>query len=169
MRHDSCNLFTAKTLLRYWECGECRSISAAPMVGCDGCDKWYHFRCAGLTKEPGKRKCFLSQYFCCSYSDQWNIFRTVQPNMYFKQSASQPRASPQGGGTEGISSPPLFKILTLCLWRCMERIDLKWSSSPPKWSMSPPVVAPWRRPCSQLHKFSQTMCQYGICRFSWMK
>ena len=28
----------------------------------------------------------------------------------------------------------------------MERIDLKWSSSPPKWSMSPPVVAPWRRP-----------------------
>ena len=56
----------------------------------------------------------------------------------------------QGGGTEGISSLHIFKTLTLRLWRCMERIDLKWTSSPPKCSMSHPVVAPWRRPWSLL-------------------
>ena len=47
-------------------------------------------------------------------------------------------ASPQGVGDGGGLVPNICN-LTLRLWRCMERIELTWSSSPP-------TVAPWRRP-----------------------
>ena len=89
----------------------------------------------------------------------------ASPNMYFKQSesASQPRASPQGGGGRRGSRPlHFFKTLTSHLWRCMERIDLKWSSlefctaaifhslaAPQPWLHSHSRPQPWQTVGSQ--------------------
>ncbi len=31
-------------------------------IGCDSCDKWYHFRCAGYRRMPSKRARFICKY-----------------------------------------------------------------------------------------------------------
>ena len=72
---------------------------------------------------------------------------TLQPYQYWhRQYRPVPRrvSSDMGGGTgggRGGGPPQTFQ--RYAYGRCMERIDLKWSSS--KWSSSPPpIVAPWR-------------------------
>ncbi|XP_075713579.1 transcription initiation factor TFIID subunit 3 isoform X2 [Rhinoderma darwinii] len=36
-----------------WICPGCNKLDdGSPMIGCDGCDDWYHWPCVGLTAEP---------------------------------------------------------------------------------------------------------------------
>ncbi|KAM3924352.1 transcription initiation factor TFIID subunit 3 isoform 2-T2 [Leptodactylus fuscus] len=43
-----------------WICPGCNKLDdGSPMIGCDGCDDWYHWPCVGLTAEPE-----VEQWFC---------------------------------------------------------------------------------------------------------
>ncbi|XP_018421903.1 PREDICTED: transcription initiation factor TFIID subunit 3 isoform X2 [Nanorana parkeri] len=43
-----------------WICPGCKKADdGSPMIGCDGCDDWYHWPCVGLTAEPKEE-----QWFC---------------------------------------------------------------------------------------------------------
>lgn len=43
-----------------WICPGCnKADDGSPMIGCDGCDDWYHWPCVGLTAEPE-----VDQWFC---------------------------------------------------------------------------------------------------------
>ncbi|XP_077120617.1 transcription initiation factor TFIID subunit 3 isoform X1 [Ranitomeya variabilis] len=43
-----------------WICPGCNKLDdGSPMIGCDGCDDWYHWPCVGLTAEPE-----VDQWFC---------------------------------------------------------------------------------------------------------
>ncbi|XP_073445135.1 transcription initiation factor TFIID subunit 3 [Dendrobates tinctorius] len=43
-----------------WICPGCNKLDdGSPMIGCDGCDDWYHWPCVGLTAEPE-----IDQWFC---------------------------------------------------------------------------------------------------------
>ncbi|XP_072257925.1 transcription initiation factor TFIID subunit 3 isoform X2 [Pyxicephalus adspersus] len=43
-----------------WICPGCnKADDGSPMIGCDGCDDWYHWPCVGLTAEPDEE-----QWFC---------------------------------------------------------------------------------------------------------
>ncbi|KAJ0172341.1 hypothetical protein K1T71_012314 [Dendrolimus kikuchii] len=44
-----------------WVCPACgRPDNGSPMIGCDGCDGWYHWVCVGITEEPGASE----DWFC---------------------------------------------------------------------------------------------------------
>lgn len=44
-----------------WVCPACgRPDNGSPMIGCDGCDGWYHWVCVGITEEPGATE----DWFC---------------------------------------------------------------------------------------------------------
>lgn len=46
-----------------WVCPACgRPDNGSPMIGCDGCDGWYHWVCVGITEEPGATE----DWFCKS-------------------------------------------------------------------------------------------------------
>ncbi|XP_049881131.1 transcription initiation factor TFIID subunit 3-like [Pectinophora gossypiella] len=48
---------------KIWVCPACgRPDNGSPMIGCDGCDGWYHFVCVGITEEPGASE----DWFCKS-------------------------------------------------------------------------------------------------------
>lgn len=39
--------------LSTWNCQSCkRSLDKKPSIGCDGCDKWYHWQCVGIEIPP---------------------------------------------------------------------------------------------------------------------
>ncbi|XP_040269225.1 transcription initiation factor TFIID subunit 3 isoform X2 [Bufo bufo] len=45
-----------------WICPGCNKLDdGSPMVGCDGCDDWYHWPCVGLTAEPSAEKWFCTK------------------------------------------------------------------------------------------------------------
>ncbi|XP_072003513.1 transcription initiation factor TFIID subunit 3 isoform X1 [Engystomops pustulosus] len=45
-----------------WICPGCNKLDdGSPMVGCDGCDEWYHWPCVGLTAEPEEDKWFCKK------------------------------------------------------------------------------------------------------------
>ncbi|XP_043192577.1 transcription initiation factor TFIID subunit 3-like [Amphibalanus amphitrite] len=44
---------------RIWICPECgRQDDGSPMIGCDGCDDWYHWVCVGIQVPPGDEDWF---------------------------------------------------------------------------------------------------------------
>ncbi|CAH0402251.1 unnamed protein product [Chilo suppressalis] len=46
---------------KIWVCPACgRPDNGSPMIGCDGCDGWYHWVCVGITEEPGATE----DWFC---------------------------------------------------------------------------------------------------------
>ncbi|XP_028157800.1 transcription initiation factor TFIID subunit 3 [Ostrinia furnacalis] len=46
---------------KVWVCPACgRPDNGSPMIGCDGCDGWYHWVCVGITEEPGATE----DWFC---------------------------------------------------------------------------------------------------------
>lgn len=46
---------------KIWVCPACgRPDNGSPMIGCDGCDGWYHWVCVGITEEPGASE----DWFC---------------------------------------------------------------------------------------------------------
>ncbi|XP_049885993.1 transcription initiation factor TFIID subunit 3-like [Pectinophora gossypiella] len=48
---------------KIWVCPACgRPDNGSPMIGCDGCDGWYHWVCVGITEEPGATE----DWFCKS-------------------------------------------------------------------------------------------------------
>ncbi|XP_026497362.2 transcription initiation factor TFIID subunit 3 [Vanessa tameamea] len=48
---------------KIWVCPACgRPDNGSPMIGCDGCDGWYHWICVGITEEPGATE----DWFCKS-------------------------------------------------------------------------------------------------------
>ncbi|CAK1593705.1 unnamed protein product [Parnassius mnemosyne] len=48
---------------KIWVCPACgRQDNGSPMIGCDGCDGWYHWECVGITEEPGATE----DWFCKS-------------------------------------------------------------------------------------------------------
>lgn len=48
---------------KIWVCPACgRPDNGSPMIGCDGCDGWYHWVCVGITEEPGAEE----DWFCKS-------------------------------------------------------------------------------------------------------
>ncbi|GBP34001.1 Transcription initiation factor TFIID subunit 3 [Eumeta japonica] len=48
---------------KIWVCPACqRPDNGSPMIGCDGCDGWYHWVCVGITEEPGAAE----DWFCRS-------------------------------------------------------------------------------------------------------
>ncbi|XP_041982591.1 transcription initiation factor TFIID subunit 3 [Aricia agestis] len=48
---------------KIWVCPPCgRPDNGSPMIGCDGCDFWYHWVCVGITEEPG----VTEDWFCKS-------------------------------------------------------------------------------------------------------
>lgn len=48
---------------KIWVCPACgRPDNGSPMIGCDGCDGWYHWVCVGITEEPGATE----DWFCQS-------------------------------------------------------------------------------------------------------
>lgn len=48
---------------KVWVCPACgRPDNGSPMIGCDGCDGWYHWVCVGITEEPGATE----DWFCKS-------------------------------------------------------------------------------------------------------
>ncbi|XP_022113926.2 transcription initiation factor TFIID subunit 3 [Pieris rapae] len=48
---------------KVWVCPACgRPDNGSPMIGCDGCDGWYHWICVGITEEPGATE----DWFCKS-------------------------------------------------------------------------------------------------------
>lgn len=45
-----------------WICPGCNKLDdGSPMIGCDGCDDWYHWPCVGLTAEPEVDKWFCTK------------------------------------------------------------------------------------------------------------
>lgn len=53
---------------KVWICPSCkRPDDGSPMIGCDTCDDWYHYTCAGIKDEPGEdeswfcKKCISKQ------------------------------------------------------------------------------------------------------------
>ncbi|XP_069834859.1 transcription initiation factor TFIID subunit 3 [Dendropsophus ebraccatus] len=45
-----------------WICPGCnKQDDGSPMVGCDGCDDWYHWPCVGLTAEPEEEKWYCKK------------------------------------------------------------------------------------------------------------
>ncbi|XP_066448186.1 transcription initiation factor TFIID subunit 3 isoform X1 [Eleutherodactylus coqui] len=45
-----------------WICPGCNKLDdGSPMVGCDGCDEWYHWPCVGLTAEPEADKWYCTK------------------------------------------------------------------------------------------------------------
>ncbi|XP_068132161.1 transcription initiation factor TFIID subunit 3 isoform X2 [Hyperolius riggenbachi] len=45
-----------------WICPGCnKADDGSPMIGCDGCDDWYHWPCVGLTAEPEVDKWFCTK------------------------------------------------------------------------------------------------------------
>lgn len=48
---------------KIWVCPACgRPDNGSPMIGCDGCDGWYHWICVGITEDPGATE----DWFCKS-------------------------------------------------------------------------------------------------------
>lgn len=48
---------------KVWVCPACgEPDNGSPMIGCDGCDGWYHWVCVGITEEPGATE----DWFCKS-------------------------------------------------------------------------------------------------------
>lgn len=48
---------------KIWVCPACgQPDNGSPMIGCDGCDGWYHWICVGITEEPGATE----DWFCKS-------------------------------------------------------------------------------------------------------
>ncbi|XP_072933551.1 uncharacterized protein Taf3 [Epargyreus clarus] len=48
---------------KIWVCPACgQPDNGSPMIGCDGCDGWYHWVCVGITEEPGATE----DWFCKS-------------------------------------------------------------------------------------------------------
>lgn len=48
---------------KVWVCPACgRPDNGTPMIGCDGCDGWYHWICVGITVDPGAS----DDWFCKS-------------------------------------------------------------------------------------------------------
>lgn len=48
---------------KVWVCPACgQPDNGSPMIGCDGCDGWYHWICVGITEEPGATE----DWFCKS-------------------------------------------------------------------------------------------------------
>ncbi|XP_059046873.1 transcription initiation factor TFIID subunit 3 [Achroia grisella] len=46
---------------KIWVCPACgRPDNGSPMIGCDGCDGWYHWLCVGISEEPGASE----DWFC---------------------------------------------------------------------------------------------------------
>lgn len=46
---------------KVWICPDCSlPDDGSPMIGCDDCDEWYHYKCAGILHEPGEDE----QWFC---------------------------------------------------------------------------------------------------------
>lgn len=46
---------------KIWVCPACgRPDNGSPMIGCDGCDCWYHWVCVGISEEPGSAE----DWFC---------------------------------------------------------------------------------------------------------
>ncbi|XP_053572412.1 transcription initiation factor TFIID subunit 3 isoform X2 [Bombina bombina] len=44
-----------------WICPGCnKADDGSPMIGCDGCDDWYHWPCVGISDEPPENE----QWFC---------------------------------------------------------------------------------------------------------
>lgn len=41
---------------RIYFCPECNQKEETPMIGCDKCDRWYHFDCVGIEEEPPKEE-----------------------------------------------------------------------------------------------------------------
>ena len=42
-----------------WMCEIChKNLSLDQSIGCDSCLKWFHFKCAGITKYPKKKTWF---------------------------------------------------------------------------------------------------------------
>ncbi|KAI1296636.1 Transcription initiation factor TFIID subunit 3 [Halotydeus destructor] len=48
---------------RSWSCGTCKlSTPGQPMVGCDGCDRWYHWTCVDMDEEPEENESWFCKY-----------------------------------------------------------------------------------------------------------
>lgn len=45
-----------------WICPGCKKEydGHKPMIGCDGCDDWYHWHCVGIKEDPGEEE----SWFC---------------------------------------------------------------------------------------------------------
>lgn len=58
------------------ECAQCRKETGEDIVGCDKCDKWLHYTCAGLTAEQVSR---VINFFCktCTNRQCFTTWRRV--------------------------------------------------------------------------------------------
>ena len=52
---------------KVWICPACKmQDDGSPMVGCDGCDDWYHYPCVGIVDDPPENE----SWFCPKCSAQ---------------------------------------------------------------------------------------------------
>ncbi len=58
---------TFKDAFNHWKCTSCESVTEDRMIGCDYCNKWFHYKCQNVKRAPKKdfqcNKCVLSMLY----------------------------------------------------------------------------------------------------------
>ncbi|SPP78141.1 CXXC-type zinc finger protein 1 [Drosophila guanche] len=74
------------------------------MIGCDGCEEWYHGDCIGITEKEAKH---IKQYFCCRCKQDNPELQTIFRLVATERAAASNAASTSGSHTHGSGPPAL--------------------------------------------------------------
>uniref|UniRef100_A0ACB8FN76 Uncharacterized protein n=1 Tax=Sphaerodactylus townsendi TaxID=933632 RepID=A0ACB8FN76_9SAUR len=101
---------------KIWICPGCeKPDDGSPMIGCDGCDDWYHWPCVGLTAAPPEEM----QWFCssCPFHHQAAqiLIKNHLPWTYRLKSGELSNASVMAGTSTFVNTSALSCLFLLLL------------------------------------------------------
>ncbi|XP_033239480.1 CXXC-type zinc finger protein 1 isoform X1 [Drosophila pseudoobscura] len=77
------------------------------MIGCDGCEEWYHGDCIGITEKEAKH---IKQYFCRRCKQENPELQTIFRLVATERAAASNAASTSGSNIHGSGPPALAPL-----------------------------------------------------------